>query len=89
MASSAERSAEASEDTMIIFDDWKSYIHTLYAFTSVLLNIEIASTIAFVIYQYKEKEKWRYKAGDYVEYSIGLVLGGLTRYIFSIFGWSP
>lgn len=68
---------------MIIFDDIKSWGHFGFGFISVLLNIEIASSIVFSIYQYKEKEKWRYKAGDYVEFSLGLILGGVARWLTS------
>lgn len=67
-----------------IFDDVKSIGHLAYGFVSVLLNIEIASAIVFSIYQYKEKEKWIYKAGDYVEFSLGLILGGIARWLVNI-----
>lgn len=75
--------------TIVLFDDWRSWGHMLYGLASVLLGVEVASAIVFAVYQYKEREKWRYKAGDYVEFSIGLVLGGVARQLLAWWGAAP
>ena len=59
-----------------IYDDKLSIIHTIVAILSVILNISIPATLIFIAYQYFEKEKWLEKRGDFVEWLIGLLIGG-------------
>ena len=59
-----------------IYDDKLSILHTIVAILSVILNISIPATLIFIAYQYFEKEKWVEKRGDFVEWLIGLMIGG-------------
>ena len=59
-----------------IYDDALSIIHTIVAILSVLLNISIPATLIFIAYQFYEKERWIEKRGDFVEWLIGLMIGG-------------
>ena len=62
-----------------IYDDKLSILHTIVAILSVLLNISIPATLIFIAYQFYEKERWIEKRGDFVEWMIGLIIGGLVK----------
>ena len=59
-----------------IYDDKLSILHTIVAILSVILNISIPATLIFIAYQFYEKEKWIEKRGDFVEWMVGLLIGG-------------
>ncbi len=59
-----------------IMDDVLSIVHVIVAILSVLLNISIPATLIFIAYQFYEKERWIEKRGDFVEWLIGLMIGG-------------
>lgn len=61
------------------FDDFFSFLHFAAAALSVVLNIEVATTLTYVFYQYLEREKLSRKLGDAVEWICGLILGGIVR----------
>jgi len=67
---------------IVLYDDVFSFFHTLIAFLSVVLDIHIPVTLCYLAYELREKEKWRFKKGDYIEYVIGLILGGFARAMF-------
>ena len=71
---------------IVIYDDLCSYLHTLLGIISVILGLEVAipSGLAFVIYQLRERERWVRKKGDYVEYVIGLIIGGIVKRILGL-----
>ncbi len=62
-----------------IYEGWMSILHTIVAILSVILNISIPATLIFIAYQYFEKEKWMEKRGDFVEWLVGLIIGGLVK----------
>ena len=62
-----------------IYDNKLSILHTIVAILSVLLNISIPATLIFIAYQFYEKERWMEKRGDFVEWMIGLIIGGLVK----------
>lgn len=64
-----------------IYDDKLSILHTIVAILSVLLNISIPATLIFIAYQFYEKERWIEKRGDFVEWLIGLMIGGAIEKI--------
>lgn len=61
------------------FDDVFSFLHFLAAALSVILGVETAATIAYVFYQFIERESLRRKLGDAVEWITGLIAGGIVR----------
>ena len=59
-----------------IYEGWMSILHTIVAILSVILNISIPATLIFIAYQFYEKERWMEKRGDFVEWLVGLMIGG-------------
>lgn len=54
-------------------------IHVAVATLSVMMNIETAMTILFVTYQLTETEKYSDKLKDFIEFGIGLIIGGVLK----------
>jgi len=67
---------------MRLYDDWRSAIHTAAAATSVILGIEIAVTICFIIYEGAE-DRWR-SLEDIIEFVIGLFIGGAVKILLHV-----
>ena len=67
---------------MRLYDDWKSYIHTLTATASVLLGIEVPVTLCFLVYELKEGNDGF--LGDVIEYMVGLFIGGILNLLVRI-----
>ena len=65
-----------------IFDDISSIAHFIFGLIAALLRLDISATIVFVAYQVYEREKVEFKLGDYIEYALGLLIGGVLRCAF-------
>jgi len=69
-----------SELDAVIYDDTKSYFHTVLGFASGFLTKKymyeaIALTIIFLAYELWEFENIPEKRGDFIEFAIGVVAG--------------
>lgn len=53
--------------------------HVVFGALSVVLDFDIAAAIIFTAYQIKQPESIRSKLGDFVEFGVGLALGGVLR----------
>lgn len=66
----------------VVFDDVYSVIHSIIAFSSVILNVSLEATLCYLLYQYLDRGDTDYeKAGDVVEWIVGLILGAITKFI--------
>lgn len=62
----------------VIFDDYRSFFHLLIgALTPLLGTWGLTVTAVYLIYQYFDKDKPEEKAGDVVEFLLGVAGWGL------------
>jgi hypothetical protein len=73
-----------------LFDDWRSIVHVLAGMFSVAFHVAIPVTLAFIAYEVLELlpsilnaretvyADVREALGDIVEYTVGLMLGGMV-----------
>ncbi|MEM3423582.1 MAG: hypothetical protein QXE51_03360 [Nitrososphaeria archaeon] len=71
--------------TIAIFDDQKSFFHVLMGVPAGLFikNVGILIILAFTVYQLTETESMAAKVGDFIEFFVGMVLGGAIYYALS------
>ena len=63
------------------FDDFYSFLHTALAALLAFLSPEalIAASVIYYAYQRYEREEWKRKRGDFVEWLVGIALGTSLR----------
>jgi len=81
------RKKKAGSEWIIIYDDPASLLHTALGFASAIWRVEIAVTMVYLLYQYIDRESTSEKKGDLVEYSVGLLLGALVRWLVWGISW--
>ena len=65
-----------AKERVAVFDDWKSWGHFVLGVVAAQLGIfSILVILAFVLYQNREKEKQKFKLGDYIEFLMGFSAG--------------
>lgn len=71
--------------TIAFFDDQRSFLHVLMGVPAGLLikNVGILIILAFTVYQLTEPETVEAKIGDFIEFFVGMVLGGAIYYALS------
>ena len=69
-----------------VFDDVYSFLHSLTAFTTALVDpvALLSATLVFIAYQLCEREERGRKRGDFVEWMIGLLIGSALRFLTGV-----